>query len=134
MSLTIFPVAVVVANFRVDLFSDSVFLVINPLSFVGALSFFFGVFLRVGIFTLTMSFLLTKSKRFCQLLFFIRHNLVWSIILIIITYTSKESANIDFTVRVVCAALTSKVSGRLVTVLLLVDEVVFGCFFGHDFL
>ena len=64
MSLSIFPVAVVVANFRVDLLSDSVFLVVNPLSFVGALSFLFGVLLRVGIFALTMSFLLTKANDF----------------------------------------------------------------------
>ena len=53
--------------------------------------------------------------------------------MIIVTYTIEELANVDFTVRVVCAAVTSEVSGGLVTSLLIVDEVVFGSFFGHDF-
>ena len=61
MSLSIFPIAVVVANFRVDLFADAVFLVVNPLSFVRANSLFLRVFSGVGVFTLTMTFLLSNK-------------------------------------------------------------------------
>ena len=61
MSLSIFPIAVVVANFRVDLFADSVFLVVNPLSFVRANSLFLRVFSGVGVLTLTMTFLLSNK-------------------------------------------------------------------------
>ena len=61
MSLSIFPIAVVVANFRVDLFADSVFLVVNPLSFVRANSLFLRVFSGVGVLTLTMSLLLSNK-------------------------------------------------------------------------
>ena len=61
MSLSIFPIAVVVANFRVDLFADSVFLVVNPLSFVRAYSLFLRVFSGVGVLTLTMTFLLSNK-------------------------------------------------------------------------
>ena len=49
------------------------------------------------------------------------------------TYTSEECANIDFAVGVVSATLTSKVSGGLVTSLLIVNEVVLFIFFSHSF-